>query len=154
MSTWYNQSAPDRSWHTLLNAEHINAVLLHAKVNPHLWGRMKYGTARAIARNEATKRTHLTDRIAAQVEASKLYSPDLPQFEASAMMHAAEDAFLALAAWHDCAYMLDLHPDVVRTLAGSGNHAAVLLLPAIIAMRGDDDGSDGTSAEGVRPEAV
>jgi hypothetical protein len=41
---------------------------------------------------------------------------------------------VALVAWDDCAYILDLHPDVVRTLAGAGNPAAVLLLPAVIAM--------------------
>jgi len=39
-----------------------------------------------------------------------------------------------LIAWDDCGYILDLPPDVVRTLAGAGNPAAVLLLPAVIAM--------------------
>ncbi|RPJ30122.1 MAG: hypothetical protein EHM17_17260 [Verrucomicrobiaceae bacterium] len=51
-----------------------------------------------------------------------------------AVRDAAWDAARCLIAWDDCGYILDLPPDVVRTLAGAGNHAAVLLLPAVIAM--------------------
>lgn len=143
------------SWHTLPNAEHINAVLLHAKVYPHKWTYIHYSEARAAAREETLLYVPHDIRIAARTETSRLYSSEFITSEAAAnMLHATEDAFLALAGWHDCAYMLDLHPDVVRTLAGSGNHAAVLLLPGIIAMKGNDDGSDGTPAEGARPEAV
>ena len=47
---------------------------------------------------------------------------------------AARDALLTLIAWDDCAYLLDLPPDAVRLIAASGNHAAVLLLPTIIAL--------------------
>lgn len=143
------------SWYTLPNAEHINAVLLHAKAYPHKWTYIHYSEARAAAREETLLYVSNDIRVAARTEVSKVCTTEfLTSFEASTLIHAAEDAFLALAGWPDCAYMLDLHPHVVRTLAGSGNHAAVLLLPAIIAMRGDDNASDGTSAEGARPEAV
>ena len=50
---------------------------------------------------------------------------------------AAWDACTALTAWDDCAYILDMPADAVRLLAGVGNHAAVLLLPAVLAMNGD-----------------
>lgn len=39
----------------------------------------------------------------------------------------ATDALAALVAWDDCAYILDLHPDVVRLMAASGNEPAILL---------------------------
>jgi hypothetical protein len=47
---------------------------------------------------------------------------------------AARGALLALIAWDDCAYLLDLPPDAVRLIAVSGNHAAVLMLPTIVAL--------------------
>jgi len=43
-------------------------------------------------------------------------------------------AVTALVVDDDCAYMLDTPPTVVRLLAATGNNAAVLLLPAVIAM--------------------
>jgi len=47
---------------------------------------------------------------------------------------AATDATDALVAWDDCAYILDLHPDVVRLMAASGNEPAILMEAAVIAM--------------------
>jgi hypothetical protein len=44
----------------------------------------------------------------------------------------------ALVAWDDVAYILDMSPDACRMLAhtaeGNHKHAAVLLLPAVIAL--------------------
>jgi hypothetical protein len=48
---------------------------------------------------------------------------------------AALGAISALIAWDDCAYLLDLPIDEVRVTASKGNHAAVLLLPAVIALQ-------------------
>ena len=47
---------------------------------------------------------------------------------------AARGACAALVAWDDCAYILDMPADAVRLLAAVGNHAAILLLPAVLAM--------------------
>ena len=49
---------------------------------------------------------------------------------------AAWDAIAALVAWDDCAYLLDHAPDFLRAQINLvGDHRAVLLLPAVIAMR-------------------
>lgn len=48
--------------------------------------------------------------------------------------HAAALACFALAAWDDCAYILDLPPDAVKLLAVHDNPQAILLYPAVLAM--------------------
>ena len=45
---------------------------------------------------------------------------------------AAMDAVAALVAWDDCAPILDMPVDAVKTMAAAGHHPAVLLLPAVI----------------------
>ena len=55
---------------------------------------------------------------------------------------AAWGACVALVAWDDCGYILDMPADAVRLLAGVGNHAAILLLPAVLAMNGENHGTD------------
>lgn len=125
------------SWQKLPNAEHINAVLAHARTYPHKWTTGYYSEARAAALLATVPYVPGHIRVSAKTEAGRLGTNS--SFESVALIHAVEDAFLALASWPDCAYILDLHPDVVRTLAGSGNHAAALLLPGIIAMNGDDN---------------
>ena len=49
----------------------------------------------------------------------------------------AWSSIFALIAWDDCADLLDCNPDEVQTMSLLGNHAAVLLLPAVIALKGD-----------------
>ena len=49
---------------------------------------------------------------------------------------AAWGVIAALVAWDDCAYLLDQAPDFLRAQTNLvGDHRAVLLLPAVIAMR-------------------
>ena len=49
---------------------------------------------------------------------------------------AARGAIAALVAWDDCAYLLDQTPDFLRGCINLvGDHKAVLLLPAAIAMK-------------------
>jgi hypothetical protein len=48
---------------------------------------------------------------------------------------AAWDATLALIAWDDCNYLLEEKPENVKMLALLGNHAAVLLYPACVALQ-------------------
>jgi hypothetical protein len=40
-----------------------------------------------------------------------------------------------LVAWDDCAYILGLPADAVKVLAACGNQPAILLYPAVLAMR-------------------
>lgn len=49
----------------------------------------------------------------------------------------ATDAVLALINQPDCAYILDLHPDVVRLMAASGNQPAILMDRAVRVMHGE-----------------
>lgn len=49
----------------------------------------------------------------------------------------ASDAILVLIVHPDCAYILDLHPDVVRLMAASGNQPAILLERTIRIMHGE-----------------
>ena len=49
---------------------------------------------------------------------------------------AAWGAILALIAWDDCAYLLDQTPELLQAQINLvGDHRAVLLLPAVIAMK-------------------
>ena len=47
---------------------------------------------------------------------------------------AARGAILALVAWDDCAYILDLPSGAVRLMCAVNNHKAILLYPAVLAM--------------------
>jgi hypothetical protein len=51
-----------------------------------------------------------------------------------AAVDAAWDAIIALIAWDDCGHLLDTDPKQVQILALLGQPAAVLLLPAVIAL--------------------
>jgi hypothetical protein len=48
---------------------------------------------------------------------------------------ASVDAMLALVAWDDCAGLLESDVDSVKTLAQLGNAPALLLLPAVAALK-------------------
>jgi hypothetical protein len=51
---------------------------------------------------------------------------------------AARGAILALIAWDDCGHLLDIDPKQVQVLALLGQPAAILLLPAVIALNKGD----------------
>ena len=104
-------------WSHLPNARHIDAVLAHVRQHPDRWV-AAWDAAWAAARDAA--------RDAAW----------------GAAWDAAWDACTALTAWDDCAYILDMPADAVRLLAGVGNHAAILLLPTVLAMNGEHHGTD------------
>ena len=49
---------------------------------------------------------------------------------------AAWDAIAALITWDDCAYLLDQTPELLQAQINLvGDHRAVLLLPAVVAMK-------------------
>jgi hypothetical protein len=52
---------------------------------------------------------------------------------------AAKGAVLALIAWDDCGYLLEEKSEDVKMLSLLGNHAAVLLYPACIALQNTKD---------------
>jgi len=51
--------------------------------------------------------------------------------------HTLADAVCTLIVHPDSAYILDLHPDVVRLMAASGNEPAIILERAVRAMHGE-----------------
>jgi len=53
----------------------------------------------------------------------------------NAAWHAARGTVLALIAWDDCAYILELPEDALKVLRAVGNHQAILLSAAAHALR-------------------
>lgn len=149
------------------NAPHIRRVLDHAVGWPQRWRHVRHDMIRAEAIAEVTKLLD-TDTVLWCRRAIAVVTIPPAWEDCSYQIHrSVDDAVKALVAWDDCAYILDLPPATVRTLAGSGIHAAALLLPAAIALNGDhsdpfnmrnyygdDDGSDGTTTEGAGPTPV
>lgn len=103
------------AWAHLPNAAHIDRVLVHVAQNPEAWDATwdaAWGAAWGAARDAA--------RDAAW----------------DAARDAAWGVIAALVAWDDCAYLLDQTPDFLRAQTNLvGDPAALLLLPAVIAMK-------------------
>ena len=103
-------------WAHLPNAKHIDAVLADVKARPEVWD-----AARAAVRDAARDAAWDAARDAARDAAW------------AAVRQAVWDVILALIAWDSAADLLDLPPDVLRTMADLApepvNHQAVLLLP-------------------------
>ena len=115
MNTWYN----------LPNAKHIDRVLMSIKNNPDIWHAPEsaawdaawhtaWGAAKDATRDSACE---------AACEAA-----------GHAAWDAAWGAVLALIAYDDCAYLLDMKADQVKLL---GMPAAVLLYPACLAFENE-----------------
>ena len=98
------------AWAHLPNAQHIDRMLAHLSQHPARW-RAARGAAWDAAWDAA--------RGAAW----------------GAARGAAWGAVAALVAWDDCAYLLGQTPELLRVQINLvGDHRAVLLLPAVIAM--------------------
>ena len=107
-------------WSHLPNAAHISRVLVHLAQNPEAWG-----AARGAAWDAAWNAAWSAARGAAW----------------GAAWGAARGAIAALIAYDDCAHLLDQTPDFVRGHFKLTNEpAAILLLPAVIAMQGESYG--------------
>ena len=119
------------AWAHLPNATHIDRVLASLAATPKLWDAARgaaWRTARGTARGAALGAARGAARGAA-------WDPALDaawRAARDAAWGAAWDAVAALIAWDDCGVFLDMPPDVVRLVAASGNHPAILLLPAAI----------------------
>ena len=111
------------AWTHLPNAAHIDRVLAHLKQHPDRWSATR-DAAWDAARGAAWDATRDAARGATRDAAR------------GAAWDAARGAIAALVAWDDCAYLLDQTPDFLRGCINLvGDHKAVLLLPAAIAMK-------------------
>ena len=131
------------AWAHLPNAQHIDRVLAHLKQHPARWTAV-WDAARSAARGAAWAAVRGAARGAAwdaawgaARDAARDAAWDAARGAArDAARGAAWDAITALVAWDDCAYLLDQAPDFLRAQINLvGDHRAVLLLPAVIAMR-------------------
>ena len=116
-------------WAHLPNAKRIDQILAHLKQHPRSWvgdHRQLFGPAWTAARQAAWKDSTWEAWDGAAVAA---------RGEARILARAA---IAALTAWDDCAPILDMPADAVRLLAAVGHHPAVLLLPAVLAMNGEN----------------
>ena len=95
------------AWDNLPNAKHIDWVLADVKRNPQKWG-AAWDVARDAARDAAL------DAVWGRV------------------WIAAWGACTALIAWDYAGDILSMEPAAVRLLASAGDHAAVLMLSAVI----------------------
>jgi len=133
------------AWDNIPNAKHIDAVLAHVKQHPDRW-RAAYAAARDAAWYAARDAAWYAARdatyaaiYAAARDAARDAAWDAAGDAAYAAAYAAawggaQDACAALVAWDDAGLMLGLPADAVRLFAGVGNHAAILMLPAVLAM--------------------
>jgi hypothetical protein len=122
------------AWADLPNAKYIDLVMDSVKKNPAKWF-----TARYVARGAAWDAASTAAREAASDAASDA-AWGAVRYEAQGMARdAARGAALALIAWDDCGYLLEEKSEDVKMLSLLGNHAAVLLYPACIALQNTKD---------------
>ena len=124
-------------WSHLPNAGHIDRILAHLKANPEKWsaagdaayyaaGIAAYSAAGAAAWDAAGDAAGVAwDAAWGAAGGAAWY----------AAYNAAGYAILALIAYDECAYLLNMKPDQVRVLAHLGARGAWLLLPAVIALK-------------------
>jgi hypothetical protein len=126
------------AWADLPNAKYIDLVMDSVKKNPEEWDAVRdaawnaawnaaWDAAWTAAWNAAWDAARTAARTAAW-GAAKDAAKD-------AARTAAWGAALALIAWDDCGYLLEEKPEDVKILALLGNHAAVLLYPACLALQ-------------------
>ena len=123
-------------WAHLPNALHIDRILADLKARPDVWGAAldaaldaARGAAWGAARGAAWGVAH--DARGAARDAAWDAAWDAAR---GAAWDAAWGAIAALVAWDDCSHLLGYTPDEVRALAAIGSPAAILLLPAVIAL--------------------
>ena len=103
------------TWDNLPNAKHIDWVLADVKRTPQKWA-APWDAAWVAARDAALAAAYAAARGAAW----------------DAAWDAAWGACAALVAWDYAGDILSMEPDAVHLLASAGDHAAVLMLPAVI----------------------
>jgi len=139
------------AWSYLPNAKHINWVLASVKAHPEKWEaayNAAYNAARIAAWNAARIAAWNAARIAARIAAYDAAFDAAYDAAYDAAWNAArdaargaargvawstaDDAIVALAAYDDCAYMIESEVDELKIIAAFGDQKAALLLPACI----------------------
>jgi hypothetical protein len=134
------------AWADLPNAKYIDLVMDSLKKNPAArgaeWG-AACGAARDAARDMARDAAWSAERSAvweaawdaAREAASAVEKSASKSAVWAAASTAAWGALLALITWDDCGHLLEENPENVKMLALLGNHAAVLLYHACLALQ-------------------
>jgi hypothetical protein len=142
------------AWAVLPNAKYIDLVMDSLKKNPAVWSAAgdaardaardavwsaAWTAARGAAKDAARDTAWAVARAAvwdAAKDAAWTAAKDAARDTAwAAAKEAAWTAVLALIAWDDYGYLLEENPENVKILALLGNHAAVLLYPACVALQ-------------------
>ena len=118
------------AWAHLPNAAHVDRILASLKKNPEKWS-----TAWDVAGGAAGYEARDAAWDAAGCEARGTAWDAAWDAAGNAAWVAARDAVLALVAWDDCAYILELPEDVLKVLRAVGNEQAILLSTAAHALR-------------------
>ncbi len=129
------------AWDDLPNAAHIDRVLAHSQANPDKWNAARdaaWNTAWDAAWNTAWNAARAAIRDAAR-DAARAAIRDavwdaIRDAARDAARAAAWDACAALIVWDEAGDLMDKPASFVRFLAEEEVHAAVLLLPAVVAM--------------------
>jgi hypothetical protein len=135
------------AWASLPNAALIDRILADVQRRPDAWGAARAAAsfaAWAAARGAARDAVRGAARDAAWVAAWDAVwdaARDAAWAAVGAAVRGAAraatwGACIALVAWDDAAVFLDMPVAAVRLYAANGNHAAVLMLPACIALEG------------------
>ncbi len=137
------------AWAHLPNAAYIDRILAHLKAYPGCWS-VDRNSAWSEAYNAAAWNASLkTGQDAAWGTIRGVvwnvirYAVRDVTFGAAmgdarnSTDDAARGAVLALVAYDDCAYILDLPSGAVRVMVSAGDQKAVLLHPAVVAMNGE-----------------
>ena len=134
------------AWDDLPNAKHIDRIIADMEKNPDQWNTARdiswtaaigaaRNAARADARNDAWADARCAARNAA-CGAAWTEARDAAWTEAwEAAFYVSWGAIEALIAYDYCAYLLDEKPEHVQILGLLGNHAAILLYPACVALQ-------------------
>jgi hypothetical protein len=127
------------AWKDLPNARHIDWVLASVKQHPDIWAASRCA-ARDAAWNVARDAIYDAGRYAAWYAACELLAACYANWNETyaatyaAAYAAARSAILALIAYDDCAHLLDMSSEQLKTWALlTEQPAAVLLLLAVIA---------------------
>ena len=123
-------------WSHLPNAVYIDQILVHVKTNPEKWEEVN-GTMYASAWNAAWSAVAdaAVDATAWNAwNAARDAVGNAARDAVGNAARAASGAILALIAYPDCAYMLNMTPEQIKIYAGLDVKGALLMIPAVIAM--------------------
>ena len=122
------------AWAHLSNAAHIDRILTSSKKSPKKWDEAQYA-ARDEAWAAAWHAVQNPARYVARDAAFNAIKIPARGIAWDAAWDAARGTILALVAWDDCAYILELPEDVLKVLRAVGNEQAILLSTAAHALR-------------------